>query len=36
VSEPAAVRYAWAGYPESANLQNRAGLPAAPFKIEVK
>jgi sialate O-acetylesterase len=36
VSEPAAVRYAWAAYPEAANLQNRAGLPAAPFKIEVK
>lgn len=36
VSEPAAVRYAWAGFPEAGNLQNRAGLPAAPFKIETK
>jgi sialate O-acetylesterase len=30
------VRYAWAGWPESANLYNAAGLPAAPFRAEVK
>ena len=33
VAEPVAVRYAWTGWPESANLVNAAGLPAAPFKL---
>ncbi len=32
VPAPAAVRYAWSNYPATANLFNRAGLPAAPFK----
>ena len=36
VTEPVAVRYAWLGWPESANLQNLAGLPAAPFKLETR
>lgn len=36
VAEPTAVRYAWASWPERANLQNRAGLPAAPFKLEAR
>ena len=36
VSEPKAVRYAWAGWPENANLFNAAGLPAAPFRLEAK
>ncbi len=36
VSEPKAVRYAWASWPENANLVNAAGLPAAPFKLETK
>lgn len=31
VSEPAAVRYAWADNPVGCNLYNGAGLPAAPF-----
>ena len=35
VPEPKAVRYAWAGWPEGANLANAAGLPAAPFRAEV-
>ncbi len=33
VSEPAAVRYAWAHYPD-VNLYNRAGLPASPFRTD--
>ncbi|MEO0054341.1 MAG: hypothetical protein RLZZ50_288 [Verrucomicrobiota bacterium] len=33
--DPVAVRYAWAGWPEGANLANAACLPAAPFKLEV-
>lgn len=32
VSEPAAVRYAWADNPMGANLYNEIGLPAAPFR----
>lgn len=36
VTEPAAVRYAWAAWPEGANLVNAAGLPAAPFRVELK
>jgi sialate O-acetylesterase len=33
VAEPKAVRYAWSNNP-SANLYNRAGLPAGPFRSE--
>jgi sialate O-acetylesterase len=33
VSEPVAVRYAWADCPV-ANLQNKEGLPAAPFRTD--
>jgi sialate O-acetylesterase len=36
VAEPAAVRYAWAGWPENANLVNAEELPAAPFKLEME
>ena len=32
VSSPVAVRYAWANNPECANLYNREGLPASPFR----
>jgi sialate O-acetylesterase len=34
VSEPAAVRYAWADNPEGCNLYNAEGLPAAPFRTD--
>lgn len=34
VRQPQAVRYAWANVPE-ANLYNRAGLPASPFRTDV-
>jgi sialate O-acetylesterase len=34
VAEPVAVRYAWAANPEGANLYNRAGLPASPFRTD--
>ncbi len=36
VAEPVAVRYAWASWPVAANLQNKAGLPAAPFRLDAK
>ena len=32
VSTPTAVRYAWADNPAGCNLNNGAGLPAAPFR----
>jgi sialate O-acetylesterase len=32
VRTPVAVRYAWANNPEGANLFNREGLPASPFR----
>ena len=32
VKSPVAVRYAWANNPESANLYNKEGLPASPFR----
>jgi sialate O-acetylesterase len=35
VPAPRAVRYAWANSPD-ANLFNRAGLPASPFRAEVR
>ncbi|MEA3207602.1 MAG: sialate O-acetylesterase [Chthoniobacter sp.] len=34
VAAPVAVRYAFASNPEGANLYNRAGLPAAPFRTD--
>ncbi len=34
VKNPAAVRYAWADNPEEANLYNKEGLPAAPFRTD--
>ena len=34
VSNPVAVRYAWANNPEKANLYNHDGLPAAPFRTD--
>jgi len=34
VPEPAAVRYAYESNPQGANLYNREGLPAAPFKTD--
>lgn len=35
IASPVSVRYAWANYPEGANLFNRAGLPAAPFRTDL-
>jgi len=34
IDDPVAVRYAWADNPEGANLYNRAGLPASPFRTD--
>ena len=34
VASPVAVRYAWDDYPDTANLFNGAGLPAAPFRTD--
>jgi len=34
VPRPVAVRYAWANNPDDANLYNREGLPAAPFRTD--
>jgi hypothetical protein len=34
VSQPVAVRYAWANDPEGCNLYNQAGLPAVPFRTD--
>ena len=34
VREPVAIRYAWADNPNTANLYNREGLPAAPFRTD--
>jgi len=34
VPHPVAVRYAWADNPEWANLYNREGLPASPFRTD--
>ncbi len=34
VPAPVAVRYAWGDNPDRANLSNRAGLPAAPFRTD--
>jgi sialate O-acetylesterase len=34
VGEPVAARYAWAANPAGANLYNREGLPASPFRTD--
>jgi sialate O-acetylesterase len=34
IEKPVAVRYAWADNPEGANLYNKEGLPAAPFRTD--
>lgn len=34
VSDPVAVRYAWANNPDDANLYNKEGLPASPFRTD--
>jgi sialate O-acetylesterase len=34
ITNPVAVRYAWADNPEGANLYNREGLPASPFRTD--
>jgi sialate O-acetylesterase len=34
VSDPQYVRYAWADNPEGANLYNKEGLPASPFRTD--
>lgn len=34
IVNPVAVRYAWADNPEGANLYNKEGLPAAPFRTD--
>ena len=34
ISHPVAVRYAWADNPEGANLYNKEGLPASPFRTD--
>ena len=34
IPEPVAVRYAWADNPDDANLYNKEGLPASPFRTD--
>jgi sialate O-acetylesterase len=34
IPNPVAVRYAWADNPEGANLYNKQGLPASPFRTD--
>ena len=34
IEEPIAVRYAWADNPSTANLYNKEGLPASPFRTD--
>jgi len=34
IKSPVAVRYAWADNPEGANLYNKEGLPASPFRTD--
>lgn len=36
LNDPVAVRYAWADNPEGANLYNKEGLPASPFRTDKK
>ena len=35
VEHPVMVEYAWADNPDQANLYNKAGLPAVPFRVTV-
>jgi sialate O-acetylesterase len=35
MSKPTAVRYAWSDNPEDANLQDKEGLPAEPFRSKL-
>lgn len=35
ITNPVAVRYGWADNPEGANLYNKEGLPASPFRAEI-
>ncbi len=35
VKEPVAVRYAWASWPGNANLYNKEGFPASPFRTDM-
>jgi len=34
IPNPVAVRYAWADNPDQANLFNKEGLPASPFRTD--
>jgi sialate O-acetylesterase len=34
VANPTAVRYAWSNWPDGANLYNKDGLPASPFRTD--
>jgi sialate O-acetylesterase len=34
ISDPVAIRYAWADNPDDANLYNKEGLPASPFRTD--
>lgn len=36
IANPVAVRYAWADNPEGANLYNKEGLPASPFRTDIE
>ncbi|MBS2099702.1 sialate O-acetylesterase [Carboxylicivirga linearis] len=36
VDKPTAIRYAWANNPDQANLYNTEGLPAVPFRLEIR
>ncbi|MDD5727280.1 MAG: sialate O-acetylesterase [Victivallales bacterium] len=36
VKDPVMVYYGWANNPVGSNLQNKAGLPASPFRLKVK
>lgn len=35
ITNPIAVRYAWADNPDGANLYNKEGLPASPFRTDI-
>jgi sialate O-acetylesterase len=35
ITQPVYVRYAWADNPEGANLYNKEGLPASPFRTDI-
>ncbi|HKK80689.1 MAG TPA: sialate O-acetylesterase, partial [Prolixibacteraceae bacterium] len=36
IEDPVELRYAWANNPDFANLYNKEGLPASPFKVELE